>query len=258
MLVAHTLPDIQELFDRFADAARRFGLTVSLEKTEVMLQSYPTNQSATATVMAGDTILTSASKFCYLESYLSNTVAMDYDITARIAKGCTAFGGLQHRLSSSQPSCLAPSAGPCTGSISSSSNNSTCAVFAKLPGSDGRTVYQILVCWRCVAFRVLKHSCYYLSSIGSVTQSECFTSGYRNKPSSDNCKVVLSDTTKTALKSIYERATWLLPCCGLHRLTGVSGDSAAQMPYRLSRRGTQQLLSPNGRPGRTLLLQEGR
>jgi len=56
-LVAHTLPDIQELFDRFADAARRFGLTVSLKKTEVMLQSYPTNQSATATVMASDTIL---------------------------------------------------------------------------------------------------------------------------------------------------------------------------------------------------------
>ena len=62
-----------------------------------MLQSYPTNQSVTTTVMAGDTILKSASKFCYLGSYLSNTVAMD-DITARIAKGCTAFGGLQHRL----------------------------------------------------------------------------------------------------------------------------------------------------------------
>ena len=27
-----------------------------------------------------------------------NTVAMDYGITARIAKGCTALGGLQHRL----------------------------------------------------------------------------------------------------------------------------------------------------------------
>ena len=66
------------------------------------------------------------------------------------------------------------------------------------------------------------------------------------------------DATKTALKSTYERAIWLHPCCGLHPLTGVSGDSAAQMPYWLSRRGAQQLLSPNGRPGRTLLLQEGR
>jgi len=80
------------------DAARQFGLTVSLKKTEVMLQSYPTNQSATATVMASDMILTSASKFCYLGSYLSNTVAVDDDITARIAKGCTVFGGHQHRL----------------------------------------------------------------------------------------------------------------------------------------------------------------
>jgi len=92
------LPDIQELFDRFADAARRFGLTVSLKKTDLMLHSYATNQSAAATVMAGDMILTSTSKFCYLGSYPSNTVAMDDDITARIAKGCSALGGHQHRL----------------------------------------------------------------------------------------------------------------------------------------------------------------
>ena len=48
------------------------------------------------------------------------------------------------------------------------------------------------------------------------------------------------------------------PLDGLHPLTGVSGDTAAQKPYRLSRRGAQQLLSPSGRPGGTLLLQEGR
>ena len=30
-LVAHTLPDMQELFDRFADAARRLGVTMSLK-----------------------------------------------------------------------------------------------------------------------------------------------------------------------------------------------------------------------------------
>jgi len=37
-LTVHTQADAQHLFNRFCDAAVRFGLTISLKKTEVLLQ----------------------------------------------------------------------------------------------------------------------------------------------------------------------------------------------------------------------------
>jgi len=37
VLLSHTENEAQELFNRFSNAARRFGLTVSLKKTEELL-----------------------------------------------------------------------------------------------------------------------------------------------------------------------------------------------------------------------------
>ena len=66
----------------------------------------------------------------------------------------------------------------------------------------------------------------------------------------------------------WESELYFMHVCALCGLQGVvmlpwftwavnCARACAQMPYWLSRRGAQQLLSPNGRPGRTLLLQEG-
>jgi len=63
-----------------------------------MHQSYSPQHSATANVMAGDTQLESVDKFCYLGSYLSNTVTADCDVMSHIAKADNAFGQLQQRL----------------------------------------------------------------------------------------------------------------------------------------------------------------
>jgi len=80
-LVAHTPAELQLLFDQFFNAAKRFGLTVSLKKTEVMCQSHPPSQTASVRITAGDnTVLKSVDKFCYLGSFLSNIISADSDI----------------------------------------------------------------------------------------------------------------------------------------------------------------------------------
>jgi len=64
-----------------------------------LCQSYPPHQTASASITAGsDGALKAVDKFCYLGSFLSNTVSADSDITSRLAKAGSAFGKLQRRL----------------------------------------------------------------------------------------------------------------------------------------------------------------
>jgi len=71
---------------------------VSMKKTETMSQSYPLSPVSKVTVMASEPHLTSVDRFCYLCSYLSNTITVDIDISSRLANGGDAFGNLQRRL----------------------------------------------------------------------------------------------------------------------------------------------------------------
>jgi len=53
-LLAHTEQEAQELFDRFSHAAQRFGLTVSLKKTEVMLQAANRQKDTVPVICTGN------------------------------------------------------------------------------------------------------------------------------------------------------------------------------------------------------------
>ena len=81
-LLAHTEQEAQELFDRFSHAAQRFGLTVTLKKTEVMLQAADRQNHTVPVIQAGNVELKIVDKFCYLGSVLSNDTNIDDDISA--------------------------------------------------------------------------------------------------------------------------------------------------------------------------------
>jgi len=69
--------DAQHCFNRFRDAAIRFGLTISLKKTEVLLQPVDRLTSTSPVVMAGETALPVVQRFCYLGSMLSSDANID-------------------------------------------------------------------------------------------------------------------------------------------------------------------------------------
>jgi len=62
--VAHSEAEAQQLCTRFCTAATRFGLTVSMKKTEFMLQPCNRSSYTSPKVTAGDTELSATDKFC--------------------------------------------------------------------------------------------------------------------------------------------------------------------------------------------------
>ena len=92
------MTDAQLLFSHFLDAAARFGLTVSLKKSGVTLQPSSRLTYTLPIIMAGDTALFIAEKFCYLGSILSSDANIDNDISAHIARASQSFGRLSRRL----------------------------------------------------------------------------------------------------------------------------------------------------------------
>jgi exonuclease III len=97
-LAADSKEALQRLCDCFSAAARRFGLIISIKKTEVLYQPARGNAYTPPAIFIDGTQLKAVELFKYLGSIVSVDASLDADITARIAKATTAFGRLTKRL----------------------------------------------------------------------------------------------------------------------------------------------------------------
>ena len=97
-LAACSQEALQRLCDCFATASRRFGLTISIKKTETLYQPAPGNMYVPPVITIDNKPLNAVESFKYLGSIVSGNASMDEEITARIAKATSAFGRLVKRL----------------------------------------------------------------------------------------------------------------------------------------------------------------
>ena len=97
-LAATSLEALQRLCNRFSAAARRFGLIISIKKTEALYQPARGEPYVAPVVTVEGKQLNAVKTFKYLGSTISNDSSLDAEITARIAKATAAFGRLTKRL----------------------------------------------------------------------------------------------------------------------------------------------------------------
>ena len=90
--------DAQRLMDCFARSAVHFGLTISIKKTEVLLQPKLGTIPTAPAAKVGQNRLKAVNEFRYLWETVSSNCSIDADITSRIAKASATFGRLSRKL----------------------------------------------------------------------------------------------------------------------------------------------------------------
>ena len=93
-LTAHTEEELQRLITRFSEACSEFGLTISLNKTNIMGQDV----SDTPHITIGDHALEVVDNFTYLGSCISSNLSLDSELNVRIGKASTAMARLAARV----------------------------------------------------------------------------------------------------------------------------------------------------------------
>ena len=86
---------MQNSVDKFSDACKNFGLTISTKKTEVLHQPAPRESYNEPHISVNGQRFNAVEKFTYLGSTLSRSVTIDDEVNIRIAKASSAFGRLR-------------------------------------------------------------------------------------------------------------------------------------------------------------------
>ena len=97
-IVAHSEHDLQQLADFLSIATKRFGLTISIKKTEVLFQPARGSTASAPKIKIDGKILNCVDSFTYLGSSLSSCNSLDKEISTRIAKAIASYGRLQKRV----------------------------------------------------------------------------------------------------------------------------------------------------------------
>ena len=93
-VISHTEKGLQELIDRFSSACEKFGLAVSIKKTEVMCQ----NVTIPPVIKINNKPLLVTEHFTYLGSTISNNLSLDLEINRRIGKAAGTLAKLDSRV----------------------------------------------------------------------------------------------------------------------------------------------------------------
>ena len=93
-LAAHTLQEAQHLLDCLVAATRRFVLSVSIKKSEVIFQPQVSSCYLPPVATINSIQLPVAETFCYLGSRVTYRNTLDDELTARVAKAGAAFSQL--------------------------------------------------------------------------------------------------------------------------------------------------------------------
>ena len=89
---------LQHIVNRFSDAAKNFGLTVCLKKSEVLYQPPLGEAYDPPHISINGTNLNAVEHFTHLDSVISNDATASKDLDNHLSKASSSFGRLSKRV----------------------------------------------------------------------------------------------------------------------------------------------------------------